>query len=122
MVSSPILWPFMSIGAHTSGWVPSDAVQRSIAIVEQDGDVVRIVGSGPRGRIEAITAMAREGESLILRNPHVEGAGPGALGVAELRRFIRELGRHQGARRAIVFRRHPHHGSLAGAHATSDHR
>jgi hypothetical protein len=68
-------------------------VDRTIRIVERDGDVVRMIGDGPRGSIEVIATMTREGNRLVLRGLHADGAGPGSLGLSELRAYARLLGR-----------------------------
>lgn len=46
--------------------------------------------------------MVSVGDTLILQKLHVSGPGAGTLGVSELRRFARVLGRQQGVRRIVV--------------------
>jgi hypothetical protein len=74
------------------------AESRTIKIIERDGDTVRIVGQGPEGRIEVICTMHREGDTILLRGLHADGAGPTSLGLIAIREFAREFARQQGAR------------------------
>jgi hypothetical protein len=71
---------------------------RTVQVVERDGDVVRIIGDGPKGSIEVIASMRRQGDELVLRELHADGTGPGSLGIGEVRAFARELGRQEGVR------------------------
>jgi len=50
-----------------------------------------------------ITSMTQEGDTLILRGTHIEGPGPGTLGIGEIREFVREIGRQQGVRSVKIF-------------------
>ena len=69
---------------------------REIRIAERDGDIVRLVGRGPRGAIEVLANMTVEGDRLVLRGLHADGDGPGSLGLAEIRAYARLLGRQMG--------------------------
>ena len=75
---------------------------RTISIIERDGNVYHLIARGPKGEIEVITNLWLEGGQLILTGTHIEGSGPGSLGVAELREFARELGRRFGAHEVVV--------------------
>src|SRR4051812_45789582 len=72
--------------------------ERSIQIVERDGDVVRMIGYGPEGSIEVIASMTLEGDRLVLKDLHADGAGPGSIGLAAMRSFGRLLCRQAGAK------------------------
>ena len=61
--------------------------ERSIQIVERDGDVVRMIANGPEGSIEVIASMTVEGDRLVLRNLHADGPGPGSIGLSAIRPF-----------------------------------
>lgn len=76
--------------------------QHTVQIVERQGRTVRIVGESGRGRIEVIAEMAKEGNTLILRDAHVEGAGAGSMGTGELRAFARALGKQQEAETVVI--------------------
>lgn len=71
---------------------------RTIRIVDRDGDVLQIVGEGPKGRIEVVAEMVRNGDTVVLRGLHADGSGPGSLGFSEIRAFAREFGRLQDAK------------------------
>lgn len=75
---------------------------RTIHVVERDGDTVRLVGDGPKGRIEVIARMTRTGDTLVLDGLHADGGGPGSQGLGEIRAFARQLGRQEGAKRVEV--------------------
>jgi hypothetical protein len=70
--------------------------ERSIQIVERDGDVVHMIGQGPEGFLEVIASMTIEGDRLVLRDLHADGAGPGSLGLSAIRSFGRLLCRQIG--------------------------
>ena len=74
--------------------------ERSIQIVERDGDVVRMTGHGPEGSIEVIASMTLEGDRLVLKHLHADGAGPGSIGLTGMRSFGRLLA--QQARAKVV--------------------
>ena len=77
--------------------------RRSITILERDADAIHFLAQGPRGQIEVITSLTIESETAILRGLHIDGPGPGSLGVRELRELTRELGRQLGVRRVVIF-------------------
>jgi hypothetical protein len=79
-----------------------DIVARTIGVVEREGNVVRIVGSGPRGTIEVITEMEKEGSQLIFTGTHIDGPGAGTMGIRELGEFARQFGRQEGVSEIIV--------------------
>jgi hypothetical protein len=54
-------------------------------IVEQDGNIVRIIA----GPMEAIAAMHRVGDTLILDRFSMDGAGPGSVVASTLLRLAR---------------------------------
>lgn len=78
-------------------------MERSLEILERDEDAIRLVARGPKGEIEVVVSVTREGDTLILRGRHINGPGPGLLGVAELREFGREFARFYGTRRLLIF-------------------
>jgi len=69
-----------------------------LQIVERDGDVVRVVGSG----IEFICKMYRVGDQLILDQFSMDGAGRGSLGLANVRRLAREFAAGHRAKTVII--------------------
>ena len=77
--------------------------RRSITTLERDADAIHRLAQGPRGQIEVITSLMVEGETAVLRGLHIDGPGPGWLGVRELRELTRELGRQLGVRRVVIF-------------------
>lgn len=46
--------------------------------------------------------QSMEGNSLVLSNLHIDGAGAGTSNVRELRNFTRELGSRHGANQVII--------------------
>ena len=76
---------------------------RTIVIAEQDGPTVRIVGNGPKGSIEVITEMTREGDALVLRGLHADGSGPGSLGLSEIKGFAHQFGRQMGVKVVRIY-------------------
>ncbi len=77
----------------------SNKMKRTITITDRDGDIVIMLGSGPGGDVEVATEMSREGDTLILRDTHVEGS----VGYGEFREFARELGRQQGVKEVVIY-------------------
>jgi hypothetical protein len=61
-------------------------------IVEQDGNVVRIVS----GDVEVIAEMTRIGDELVFDRLSIDGAGPGTVGLTSIRGLAREFAKTQG--------------------------
>ena len=61
-----------------------------------------MVGAGPKGEIRVLTEMVKEGDTLFLRGLHIQGPGPGTVGLRELREFAKLIGREQGAAKVII--------------------
>jgi RHS repeat-associated protein len=81
---------------------PTVANTRTIQIVQTEGGLVEMVGTGPRGEIRVLTEMVKEGDALVLRGMHMQGPGAGTVGLRELREFARQLGKEQGVNRVII--------------------
>jgi hypothetical protein len=60
--------------------------------VEQSDDVVYLVCSSERGVAEVMASILLEGKTLILNQLHIDGPGANAIGIRELRGWIREIG------------------------------
>jgi hypothetical protein len=73
-----------------------------IAISEQDRDTVLVRCDGLKGTVEVLTNILVENEDVILWNFHVEGPGPGTIGIRDLRELARAFGRMLGVRRVII--------------------
>ena len=67
-------------------------------IVERDGRVVRILA----GDVEVLAEMDWAGDELILSRLSIDGAGPGSLGIRQLRVLGRAFARDMGAARLRV--------------------
>jgi hypothetical protein len=67
-------------------------------IVEQDGNIVRILA----GDVEVSAEITRTTDELTLDRLSIDGAGPGTVGVARLRRLARQFARSQGVSRIRV--------------------
>lgn len=80
----------------------SEAAKRTIQVVQREGNLVEMVGTGARGEIRVLTEMTRQGDAIVLKGLHMEGASPGAIGIRELHEFARQLGKEQGVNRVIV--------------------
>jgi RHS repeat-associated protein len=80
----------------------AQAVGRTIEIVQQEGNLVEMVGKSAQGEIRVLTEMTKQGDTLVLKGLHMEGAGPGSMGVRELYQFVRQLGREQGVKKVII--------------------
>ena len=76
--------------------------ERTINLVEREGNVVEYALKGPRGQMNVMTEMDRKGNTIILRGTHIEGAGPGSQGLRELREFARLFAREQGAMKIVI--------------------
>lgn len=81
---------------------PPVANTRTIQIVQREGSLVEMVGTGPKGEIRVLTEMVKEGDALVLRGMHMQGPGAGTVGLRELREFARQLGREQGVNRVLI--------------------
>lgn len=55
-------------------------------IIEQDGDIVRIVA----GDVEVIAQMIRGPDELLFDRLSIDGAGPGSVGLASLKELARQ--------------------------------
>jgi RHS repeat-associated protein len=81
---------------------PPVAPTRTIQIVQAEGSLVEMVGTGPKGEIRVLTEMVKEGDALVLRGMHMQGPGAGNVGLRELREFARQLGKEQGVNRVLI--------------------
>jgi hypothetical protein len=73
-----------------------------IRIIEQDGDVLWIEAVGMFGRIDLITNLRWDADSLVLHKLHIAGMGAGTAGLRELKNLARQFGRDQRARRIVI--------------------
>ncbi len=99
-IAKEALYQALGGALHAAGTLAEGA--RAVAIVERDGNVVRIVGRGPKGSIEVITSMRREGNRIILSGTHIDGPGAGKLGIRELGEFARQFARQEGVEEIVV--------------------
>ena len=74
-----------------------------IRIADRDGDIVEIIAQGKSGEITVIAEMTRSDDDLILRDAHIDGVGPGASSIGELKQLAREFAQQQGASRIIIY-------------------
>jgi hypothetical protein len=72
--------------------------EERLRIIERDGDVVRAIGGG----VEVIAELHRIGDELVVERLSIDGAGPGTLGIAQLRKMARWFAQDQGAKRLRV--------------------
>jgi len=77
-------------------------VERTIEIVQQEGNLVEMVGKSAQGEIRILAEMTKEGDTLVLKGLHMQGQGPGSMGVRELFQFARQLGREQGVTKVVI--------------------
>ena len=70
--------------------------KRTIQVVQREDNLVEMVGTGARGEIRVLAEMTKQGDAIVLKGLHMEGASPGAIGIRELREFARQLGKEQG--------------------------
>jgi hypothetical protein len=92
----------MLVGPRTEGGVIPNS-RSTVRIVEADGDVVELVATTANGDITVITSMTKAGDTLILKGMHIDGPGPGSVGLRELRSLASELGKQQGAKQVTIF-------------------
>jgi hypothetical protein len=78
------------------------AAEGLVRIVEQDGNVFLLVIKGAKGDIQVATEITREGERLILKGTHIQGAGKGTSSLSELRDAARILGKQQGVKEVVI--------------------
>jgi RHS repeat-associated protein len=96
--------------ARTQGANAASALSRlaeriakdGLRIVEQVDDIVEIAGKVGGHQIRVLANMSREGETLFLRQAHIQGPGPGKVGVKGLFGAVREFGRSQGASKVVI--------------------
>src|ERR1043166_1450726 len=69
-------------------WIEADV---TVEIDEADGDVMIAVITTPVGKLEIIGEVTRIGRVLHVRQAHVDGLRPGALGRAGLNAVGRKL-------------------------------
>jgi hypothetical protein len=74
----------------------------SLRIVDQVDDVVELAGSAGGHPIRVMANMSREGGTIYLRQAHIQGPGPGQVGVKGLFDAAREFGRSQGASKVVI--------------------
>lgn len=67
-------------------------------IVAQEG----AIGQSGTTQIRVMAEMLRQGDDLLLRGAHIEGAGAGSVGIRTLMEIGRVFGRQQGVKRVIV--------------------
>lgn len=77
-------------------------ITRTIQVVQREGNLVEMVGKGARGEIRVLTEMTKQGDTLVLKGLHMEGAGAGSTGIRELREFARQLGKEQGVNKVVI--------------------
>jgi hypothetical protein len=71
--------------------------------IEREGDVVLYRARSMRGVVELLANGSREGDTLTLREAHIDGPGAGSFGVGALRKFARALAVTEGVRRVVIF-------------------
>jgi hypothetical protein len=84
------------LGAPMAGI--SSAGPLAITILEREGNVIIASFRGGAGEARAITELVRQGDTLILRGTHIEGAAT----LKEALRAAAQFGRSQGAKRVII--------------------
>ena len=77
-------------------------VERTIEIVQREGNLVEMVGKSTHGEIRVLTEMTKQGDTLVLKELAIDGPGRGTMGIRELREFARQLGRQQGASEVVI--------------------
>ena len=80
----------------------AQAVERTIEILQQEGNLVEMVGKSASGEIRVLAEMTKQGDTLVLKGLHMEGGGPGSMGVGELFQFARQLGKENGVTKVII--------------------
>src|SRR5205807_2365368 len=84
------------------GTKTAQVVERTIEVVQREGNLVEMIGKSAQGEIRVLTEMTKQGDTLVLKGLHMEGPGGGSMGVRELFQFARQLGREQGAAKVII--------------------
>ncbi len=74
----------------------------AVRVVEQVDDVVHLAVQHGDDTIEAMANVAREGDTLFLRQVHIQGSAPGRVGVRGLFEMVRDLGRANGVKRVVI--------------------
>ena len=77
-------------------------VPSSIKVLERTEDAIHITATGVKGKIEVISGVVKNGDTLTLRGVHIDGAGPGTSSFGELMRIARELGKIEGVKKVII--------------------
>jgi hypothetical protein len=69
-----------------------------VKVVEQTTDGVVILAAQHGDEvIEVIATVERQGDTLVLRQAHIQGSSPGAVGVRQLFAFARDFGKANDA-------------------------
>jgi hypothetical protein len=63
----------------------------SVLIKAQDGAAVEAEISTPRGTLVVIASLRLDREALILYDFHIDGPGPGLIGIAGIRDALRQV-------------------------------
>lgn len=79
-----------------------ESIEMSVEIVARDGDVVIIRGKHAKGTVEVIADMVKKDQTLILNKAHIDGPGPGSMGVQTLKDLGKEFGKQQGVKQVII--------------------
>jgi RHS repeat-associated protein len=84
------------LGAPMAGIASGGAV--AITVLEREGNVIIASLRGAAGEARVITELVRQGDTLILRGTHIEGAAT----LKEALRAAAQFGRNQGVKRVII--------------------
>jgi hypothetical protein len=73
-----------------------------LRIVEQVDEIVELAGTAGGHEIRVLANMSREGNTLFLRQAHIQGPGAGKVSVKGLFDAVREFGKSQGVEKVVV--------------------
>jgi hypothetical protein len=80
----------------------TSAVKSGLRIVEESEGVVEIAGNIGEHEVSVLANISREGETLYLKQAHIQGPGPGKVGIKALFDAISEFGKSQGVKRVVI--------------------
>ena len=82
--------------------VSHDQPVLEMVLLDKDGDVYEFLVKLAKGDLTVITTVEVVGNVLILRDLHVDGAGPGTSSFKELRQTIKAFGRSFGTQTVVI--------------------
>jgi hypothetical protein len=82
--------------------------------IEEGGGAVLWSFQGANGEIQVLANVSQEGETLVLTNTHIQGAGAGTSSLREMRTIFEAIGRSQSAQEVLIYGAERTSGAMPG--------